>query len=83
MELHCHLQGQGLIYLPFFTRMHLHILTNPVRLTQKIKDQALILKVGKSTNQEINPNCHLRVPGAFGNWESRQLSAHYAVGKRK
>ena len=50
---------------------------------QKIKDQALILKLGKSTSQEINPNCSPRVPGAFGNWELRQLSAHYAVGKRK
>ena len=49
---------------------------------QKIKDQALILKLGKSTSQEINPNCHPRVPGTFGNWELRQLSAHYAVGKR-
>ena len=48
---------------------------------QKLKDQALILKLGKLTSQEINPNCHPRVPGAFGNWESRQLSAHYAVGK--
>ena len=69
-------------YLPFFTRMQLYVLTNSVKLTQKIKDQALILKLGKSTSQEINPNCRLRVPGAFGNWESRQLSAHYAVGKR-
>ena len=63
--------------------MQLYVLTNSVGLTQKIKDQALILKLGKSTSQEINPNCRLRVPGAFGNWESRQLSAHYAVGKRK
>ena len=62
--------------------MQLHILTNSVGLTQKIKDQALILKLGKSTSQEINPNYSPRVPGAFGNWESRQLSAHYAVGKR-
>ena len=62
--------------------MQLYILTNSVRLTQKIKDQALILKLGKSTSQEINPNCCPRVLGAFGNWESRQLSAHYAVGKR-
>ena len=54
---------------------------NSLRLTQKIKDQALILKLGKSTSQEINPNCRPRVPGAFGNWESRQLLAHYAVGK--
>ena len=51
-------------------------------LMQKIKDQALILKLGKSTSQEINPNCCPRFPGAFGNWESRQLSAHYVVGKR-
>ena len=49
---------------------------------QKIKDQALILKLGKLTSQEINPNCGPRVPSAFGNWESRQLSAHYPVGKR-
>ena len=70
-------------YLPFFTRTHLYVLTSPVGLMQKTKDQALILKLGKSTSQEINPNCHPRVPGAFGNWESRQLSAHYAVGKRK
>ena len=49
---------------------------------QKIKDQALILKLGNLTSQELNPNCHPRVPGAFGNWESRQLLAHYAVGKR-
>ena len=62
--------------------MQLYVLTNSVGLTQKIKDQALILKLGKSTSQEINPNCRLRVPGAFGNWESRQLSAHYVVGKR-
>ena len=55
---------------------------NSVGLTQKIKDQALILKLGKSTSQEINPNCRPRVPGAFGNWESRQLLAHYVVGKR-
>ena len=69
-------------YLPFFTQTQLYILTNSVGLTQKIKDQAFILKLGKSTSQEINPNCHLRVLGAFGNWELRQLSAHYAVGKR-
>ena len=69
-------------YLPFFTRTQLYVLMNSVGLTQKIKDQALILKLGKSTSQEINPNCHLRVPGTFGNWESRQLLAHYAVGKR-
>ena len=69
-------------YLPFFTQMQLYVLTNSVGLTQKIKDQALILKLGKSTSQEINPNCHPRVPGAFGNWELRQLSTHYAVGKR-
>ena len=69
-------------YLPFFTRTQLYILTNSVGLTQKIKDQAIILKLGKSTSQEINPNCCPRVPGAFGNWESRQLLAHYAVGKR-
>ena len=62
--------------------MQLYVLMNSVGLTQKIKDQALILKLGKSTSQEINPNCCLRVPGAFGNWELRQLSAHYAVGKR-
>ena len=62
--------------------MQLYVLTNSVGLTQKIKDQALILKLGKSTCQEIHPNCHPRVLGAFGNWESRQLSAHYAVGKR-
>ena len=73
---------KDLFYLPFFTQTQLYILTNSVGLTQKIKDQALILKLGKSTSQEINPNCHPRVPGAFGNWESRQLSAHYAVGKR-
>ena len=70
-------------YLPFFTRTQLYVLTNSVGLTQKTKDQALILKLGKSTSQEINPNCRPRVPGTFGNWESRQLSAHYAVGKRK
>ena len=70
-------------YLPFFTQTHLYVLTSPVGLAQKIKDQALILKLGKSTSQEINPNCRLRVPGTFGNWESRQLSAHYVVGKRK
>ena len=70
-------------YLPFFTRMQLYVLTNSVGLTQKIKDQALILKLGKLTSQEINPNCRPRVPGTFGNWELRQLSAHYAVGKRK
>ena len=69
-------------YLPFFTRTQLYVLTNSVGLTQKIKDQALILKLGKSTSQEIKPNCRPRDPGAFGNWESRQLSAHYAVGKR-
>ena len=63
--------------------MQLYLLTNPVGLTQKIKDQALILKLGKSTSQEINPNCCPRVPGAFGNWESRQLSAHNVVGKTK
>ena len=44
-------------YLPFFTRTQLHVLMNSVGLTQKIKDQALILKLGKSTSQEINPNC--------------------------
>ena len=55
---------------------------NSVGLTQKIKDQALILKLGKSTSQEINPNRRPRVLGTFGNWELRQLSAHYAVGKR-
>ena len=60
----------------------LYVLMNSVGLTQKIKDQALILKLGKLTSQEINSNCRLRVPGAFGNWESRQLSAHYVVGKR-
>ena len=76
-------RDKDLFYLPFFTHMHLHILMNPVRLTQKTKHKALILKLGKSTSQEINPNCRLRVPGAFGNWESRQLSAHYAVDKRK
>ena len=43
-------------YLPFFTRMQLYVLTNSVGLTQKIKDQALILKLGKSTSQEKNPN---------------------------
>ena len=69
-------------YLPFFTRTQLYILTNSVGLTQKIKDQALILKLGKSTSQEINPNCRPRVLGAFGNWESRQLLAYYTVGKR-
>ena len=69
-------------YLPFFTRMQLYVLMNSVGLTQKIKDQALILKLGKSTSQQINPNCCLRVPGTFGNWELRQLSAHYTVGKR-
>ena len=69
-------------YLPFFTRMQLYVLTNSVGLTQKIKDQALILKLGKSTSQEINPNCRPRVLGTFGNWELRQLLAHYAVGKR-
>ena len=69
-------------YLPFFTRMQLYILTNSVGLTQKIKDQALILKLGKLTSQEINPNCRPRVPDTFGNLELRQLSAHYAVGKR-
>ena len=62
--------------------MQLYVLTNSVGLMQKIKDQALILKLGKSTSQEINPNCRPRVPGTFGNWESRQLSAHYVVGKR-
>ena len=62
--------------------MQLYILRNPVGLMQKIKYQALILKLGKLTSQEINPNCRPRVPGAFGNWESRQFSAHYAVGKR-
>ena len=62
--------------------MQLYVLTNSVGLTQKIKDQALILKLGKSTSQEINPNCRRRVPGTFGNWELRQLSAHYTVGKR-
>ena len=70
-------------YLPFFTRTHLYVLASPVGLTQKIKDQALIMKLGKLTSQEINPNCCPRVLGTFGNWESRQLSAHYAVGKRK
>ena len=69
-------------YLPFFTETQLYVLTNSVRLTQKIKDQAVILKLRKLTSQQINPNCRPRVPGAFGNWESRQLSAHYAVGKR-
>ena len=69
-------------YLPFFTRMQLYVLTNSVGLTQKNKDQALILKLGKLTSQEINPDCCLRVPGAFGNWKSRQLWAHYVVGKR-
>ena len=69
-------------YLPFFTQTQLYVLTNSVGLTQKIKDQALILKLGKLTSQEINPNCCPRVPGTFGNWESRQLSAHYVVGKR-
>ena len=70
-------------YLPFFTRMQLYVLMNSVGLTQKTKDQALILKLGKLTSQEKNPNCCPRVLGSFGNWESRQLSAHYAVGKRK
>ena len=69
-------------YLPFFTRMQLYVLTNSVGLMQKNKDQALILKLGKSTSQEINPNYCPRVLGTFGNWESKQLSAHYAVGKR-
>ena len=69
-------------YLPFFTQMQLYVLTNSVGLMQKIKDQALILKLGKSTSQEINPNCCPRVLGAFENWESRQLLAHYMVGKR-
>ena len=69
-------------YLPFFTQMQLYVLTNSVGLTQKIQDQALILKLGKLTSQEINPNCRPRVPDTFGNWESGQLSAHYAVGKR-
>ena len=69
-------------YLPFFTQTQPYVLMNSVGLIQKIKDQALILKLGKSTSQEINPNCRLRVLGAFGNWELRQLSAHYAVGKR-
>ena len=69
-------------YLPFFTQMQLYILTDSVGLMQKIKDQALILKLGKLTSQEINPNCRPRVPGTFGNWELRQLSAHYAVDKR-
>ena len=62
--------------------MQLYILTNSVGLMQKIKDQALILKLGKLTSKEINPNCHPRVPGTFGNWELRQLSARYTVGKR-
>ena len=61
--------------------MQLYVRMNSVGLMQKIKDQALILKPGESTSQEINPNCCLRVPGAFENWESRQFSAHYAVGK--
>ena len=78
----CHLGDKDSFYLPFFTRTQLYVLTNSVGLTQKIKDQALILKLGKSTSQEINPNCRPRVLGTFGNWESRQLSAHYAVGKR-
>ena len=69
-------------YLPFFTQTQLYVLTNSVGLKQKIKDQALILKLGKSTSQEINPNCCPRVLGTFGNWELRQLSAHYVVGKR-
>ena len=69
-------------YVPFFTRMHLHVLANPVGLTQIIKDQALRLKLGKSTSQDINPNCHPKVLGTFENWESRQLLAHYMVGKR-
>ena len=48
---------------------------------QKIKDQALMLKLGKSTSHENDRHYHPRVLGAFGNWESRQLSAHYVVGK--
>ena len=39
------------------------------RVNTKTKDQALILKLGKSTSQEINPNCRPKVPDAFGNWQ--------------
>ena len=49
-------------YLPFFTRTQLYVLTNSVGLMQKTKDQALILKLGKSTSQEINPNCPNKPP---------------------
>ena len=57
--------------------MQLYILMNSVGLTQKIKDQGLILKLGKLTSQEINPNCRLRVPGA-GNRDNCQLITWWA-----
>ena len=72
-------------YLPFFTQMQLYVLTNSVGLTQKIKDQALILKLGKSTSQEINPNCRPRVPGApleTGNPDNCQLITRWAKEKK-
>ena len=50
-------------YLPFFTQTHLYVLTNSVGLTQKIKDQALILKLGKSTSQEDKPQLPSEGPG--------------------
>ena len=65
-------------YLPFCTQMQLYILTNSVGLMQKIKDQALILKLGKSTSQEINPNCHLRAPLETGNQDNCRLIMRWA-----
>ena len=67
-------------YLPFFTQMQLYVLTNSVGLTQKIKDQALILKLGKSTSQEINPNCRprARVPLETGNRDNCWLIMRWA-----
>ena len=67
-------------YLPFFTQTQLYVLTNSVGLKQKIKDQALILKLGKSTSQEINPNCHPRVLGALetGNRDNCRLITQWA-----
>ena len=67
-------------YLPFFTRMQLYVLTNSVGLMQKIKDQALILKLGKLTSQEINPIAvrGSRAPLETGNRDNCRLITRWA-----
>ena len=71
-------------YLPFCTRMQLYILTNSVGLMQKIQDQALILKLGKSTSQEINPNCRpgSRAPLETGNHDNCRPIMQWAKEKK-